>query len=350
MALEHSANSLGDLTPLETWLAAHIEGYSGPLSVGRLSGGQSNPTYKLSTPTQDYVLRRKPPGVLHKGAHAVEREFRLLKALIGTNVPLPRVYALCTDAAVSGTSFYIMEYIEGRIFWDATFPTVARAGRRQYFDAMNATLAALHMVDFVSVGLADYGPAEAYLPRQIGKWARQYQQDDAAGRLEPMDLLIPWLAEHCPPRSEVSIVHGDFRCDNMIFDSVAPSVVAVLDWELSTLGDPLADFAYHLMMYRLPPLGIAGLLGSDLGALEIPTEEEYTEAYCRRTGRDGIPNLRFYLVFNLFRLAAIVHGIRGRVLRGNAAPNYNRPLADALPVIAQLAWELATSEKSANLA
>jgi len=341
MDLPSDKDWLEDLSNLEGWLGAHLAGYGGALTVERLSGGQSNPTYKLTTERRSFVLRRKPSGVLLKGAHAIEREHRLLRSLEGTGVPVPRVYALCTDATVIGSSFYVMELIEGNIFWDATFPLIPKHERAGYFDAMNGALAALHQVDYAAVGLADYGPTEGYLPRQISKWTRQYRQDDAAGHIKQMEFLIPWLTEHCPASSEIRIVHGDFRCDNMIFHPRMSSVLAVLDWELSTLGDPLADFAYHLMMYRLPPVGIAGLVGSDLQALNIPTEEEYAAAYCRRTGRDGIPHLRFYLVFNLFRLAAIVHGIRGRVLRGNAASNYNRQLTDALPTIAEIAWELA---------
>jgi len=284
--------------------------------------------------------------VLLRGAHAIEREFALLRALESTGVPVPHVYALCADPSLIGSAFYVMEFIEGDIFWDIRFPSVPIAERSRYFDAMNWALASLHQVDVAAVGLSEYGPHHGYLSRQIAKWAKQYEQDDSAGRIREMDLLIPWLQANCPAHSDLSIVHGDFRCDNVIFHSGRSAVAAVLDWELSTLGDPLADFAYHLMMYRLPPVGIAGLVGVDLSALQIPSEEEYAAAYCRRTGRAGIPHLEFYLAFNLFRLAAIVHGIRGRVFRGNAAPHYNRALIDALPLIAETGWRLAQSRSS----
>jgi len=241
-----------------------------------------------------------------------------------------------------------MELVDGRIFWDATFPSVRTEDRMRYFDAMNSAMARLHAIDPARVGLADYGPTESYLKRQISKWTRQYEADESAGRIEEMEWLIPWLLEHCPQSSRISIVHGDFRCDNVIFHRSEPRVLAVIDWELSTLGDPLADFAYHLMMYHLPPVGIAGLVGCDLHALNIPAEDEYIAAYCRHTGQAQMPNLHFYLVFNLFRLAAIVHGIKGRVMRGNAAPDYNRTLVEALPTISRTAWQLATAPVSSS--
>jgi aminoglycoside phosphotransferase (APT) family kinase protein len=238
---------------------------------------------------------------------------------------------------VLGTPFFIMEMVEGRIFWDAAFPGVDRAARPAYFDAMNLTIATLHGIDPDAVGLGDYGKPGNYFSRQIARWSRQYQDEVDAGRDANMDHLVDWLPTHVPAGDEVSIVHGDFRCDNMIFHSREPRVLAVLDWELSTLGHPLADFAYHAMMYRMPPQIVAGLAGADLETLNIPSERDYVAAYCRRTGRESIPDYGFYLTFNLFRLAAIFHGIRGRVIRGTAASTHARERARSFPMLARLA-------------
>jgi aminoglycoside phosphotransferase (APT) family kinase protein len=323
---------------LAEWLAANVPGYAGPLTMEQFKGGQSNPTYRLKTPGRAYVLRRKPPGALLPGAHAVDREARIQQALETVGFPVPHVHALCTDDAVIGTWFYVMDCVEGRIIWDATLPEIARSDRPAYYDTMNATLAQLHSTDFRAIGLGDYGRPGNYFERQIGRWSKQYLADTEAGRDTNMDRLIEWLPAHTPPGDETSIVHGDFRVDNMMFHPREPRVVAVLDWELSTLGHPLADFAYHLMMYRMPPLAIAGLLGSDLVALNIPSEADYVAAYCRRTGRDGIPALDFYVTFNLFRLAAIFHGIKGRLARGTASSSNARDFAAAFPVLAESGW------------
>jgi aminoglycoside phosphotransferase (APT) family kinase protein len=251
---------------------------------------------------------------------------------------VPRVYAVCADDRVIGTPFYVMEFVAGRVVWDVSFPDVARADRPRYFDAMNTTIARLHGVDFASIGLADYGKPGNYFARQISRWSEQYLKDADAGRDAHMDRLIEWLPANIPQGDEVSIVHGDFRADNLIFHPTEPRVIAVLDWELSTLGHPLADFSYHLMMYRMPSNLFAGLKGYDLTQLNIPVEAEYVDAYCRRTGRDGIPNLDFYIVFNMFRLAAIFHGIKGRLIRGNAASAHAADAAAKLPLIAEQAW------------
>jgi aminoglycoside phosphotransferase (APT) family kinase protein len=328
---------------LDGWLAANVPGYAGPLSVEQFKGGQSNPTYKLVTPGHGYVLRRKPPGQLLPGAHAVDREARVLSALGGVGFPVAHVHGLCTDESVIGTMFYVMDMVEGRIFWDATFPDVARDERSAYFDAMNATIAQLHMIDPNAIGLGDYGKVGNYFERQIGRWTKQYQGDLAeAGPDADMERLIAWLPAHIPPGDESRIVHGDFRCDNMIFHPSEPRVLAVLDWELSTLGHPLADFAYHLMMYRMPPEIVAALGGADLAALNIPSEADYVAAYCRRTGRDGIPDLPFYMAFNLFRLAGIVHGIKARVARGTATSAHARETSAALPLLTSLGWQAAS--------
>lgn len=326
---------------LAAWLEAHVPGCSGPLTVTQFRGGQSNPTYRLETPHRTYVLRRKPPGPLLPGAHAVDREARVQRALASVGFPVPAVFGTCLDDSVIGTAFYVMECVPGRIFWDVTFPGVPRAERSAYFDAMNATQAALHQVDYDAVGLSDYGRIGSYLERQIRRWTAQYHADAEAGRDPNIDRLVEWLPANLPPGDETRIVHGDYRVDNMIFHPTEPRVVAVLDWELSTLGHPLADFAYHLMMYRMPPMIVAGLQGVDLAALGIPGEAEYVASYCRRTDREGIAALDYYVAFNLFRLAAICHGIRGRLLRGTAASANAADYAAALPALAALAWQQA---------
>lgn len=328
-----------DEAALTQWMDAHVEGFFGPLTVEQFKGGQSNPTYKLVTPSRSYVLRRKPPGQVLKGAHAVEREAQVLGALGSVGFPVAHIYGLCTDESVIGSWFYVMEMVEGRIFWDATFPEVSSAERPAYFDAMNATIARLHAVDPYAVGLGDYGKPGNYFARQVGRWSRQYLDDELAGRDPNMDVLVEWLPAAIPAGDETSVVHGDFRCDNMIFHPTEPRVIAVLDWELSTLGHPLADFAYHAMMYHMPPSIVAGLQGADLVALNIPGEADYIAAYCRRTGRDEIASWGFYMAFNFFRLAAIFHGIKGRYLRGTAASASAKDRAEAFPVLARLARE-----------
>jgi len=323
---------------LAEWLSGHVSGYGGPLAIEQFKGGQSNPTYLLHTPTRDYVLRRKPPGALLKGAHAVEREYRVLCALADVGFPVARPFALCLDEAIIGTWFYVMEMVRGRIFWDSTLPGLTAHERPVYFDAMNTTIAKLHSFDPQAIGLNDYGRGGNYFARQIARWSRQYIEDEAAGRDVNMDRLIDWLPGNIPPGEQTRVVHGDFRADNLIFHATEPRIVAVLDWELSTLGHPLADFTYHLMMYRLPPRIIGGFKGSDLKALSIPSEAEYVAAYCRRTGRDDIANLDFYIAFNMFRFAAILHGIKGRIARGTAASVHAQSMADNVEPLAALAW------------
>jgi aminoglycoside phosphotransferase (APT) family kinase protein len=328
-----------DEAALDHWLRRHIPAFRGPLNVEQFKGGQSNPTYKLSTPSAAYVLRRKPPGILLPGAHDIEREVRIITALEGVGFPVAHVYGVCTDPSIVGSSFFVMQMVEGRIFWDATFPKVAREVRPAYFDAMNEALANLHKIDYPSLGLSDFGKPGNYVERQISRWSKQYLQDADAGRDENMDLLLEWLPANIPRDELTSIAHGDFRCDNMIFHPHEPRILAVLDWELSTLGNPLADFAYHAIMYRMPPNIVAGLLGADLSAMNIPTETDYVASYCARTGRSSIPAYAFYVSFNFFRLAAIFHGIKGRVLRGTAASAHARERAASFPVLARLARE-----------
>jgi aminoglycoside phosphotransferase (APT) family kinase protein len=335
-----------DESKLALWLEQYVAGYEGPLRVEQFNGGQSNPTYKLVTPRHTYVLRRKPPGQILKGAHAVEREAEVLQALERADFPVAHVHALCTDDAVIGSWFYVMDFVAGRIIWDIALPQMSREDRPRYFDAMNATLARLHTIDYQAFGLARYGKPGNYFERQISRWSRQYLEDPQAGRDEHMDRLLEWLPVHIPSGDETTLVHGDFRIDNMIFHPTESRVLAVLDWELSTLGHPLGDFCYHLMMYRMPPLLIAGLLGSDLNALNIPSEAEYIAAYCQRTGRSSIEHLDFYMAFNMFRLAAIFHGIKGRLVRGTAASTHAQKMASSLPEVARLAWQQTRSRET----
>jgi aminoglycoside phosphotransferase (APT) family kinase protein len=326
-----------DEAALTRWMQAHVEGFAGPLTIEQFKGGQSNPTYKLLTPSRRYVLRRKPPGVLLPSAHAVDREYRVITALHAQGFPVAQSFGLCLDRTVIGTEFYVMACIEGRIYWDATLPDLTNAARAAHFDAMNATMAQLHSIDIAAAGLTDYGKPGNYFARQITRWSRQYLEDPEAGRVAAMDRLVEWLPGNIPPGEETSIVHGDYRCDNLIFHATEPRVEAVLDWELSTLGHPLADFSYHLMMYRMPAGSIAALGGADLAGLGIPSETDYVAAYCARTGRGAIANLDFYMAYNLFRLAGIVHGIRGRVVRGTATSAHARKTAESLEPLADLA-------------
>lgn len=328
-----------DVTSLARWMADHVADFSGPLTVEQFKGGQSNPTYKLVTPGRAYVLRRKPPGTLLQGAHAVEREAKVLSALEKTCFPVAHLYGLCTDDSVLGTWFYVMEMVEGRIFWDATIPDVRSGDRPAYFDVMNATLAQLHSIEPTTIGLGDYGRPGNYFERQIKRWSGQYLGDAEAGRDPNMDRLIEWLPANIPDDGDRSaVVHGDFRIDNIIFHSTEPRILAVLDWELSTLGHPFADFAYHAMMYRMPPHIVAGLAGKDLKALNIPSEEDYLAAYCRRLGLPEMPGYNFYVAFNFFRMAAIFHGIKARVIRGTAASAAAKERGGVFPELAVLAW------------
>jgi aminoglycoside phosphotransferase (APT) family kinase protein len=331
-----------DTAPLEAWMKQHVDGFEGPLEIDKFPGGQSNPTFKLTTPGHQYVLRRKPPGKLLQGAHAVEREYQVMSALEPLDFPVPHTYGLCEDPAVVGTPFFLMDMVPGRIFWDPRLPEVPVGERRACYDSMCETIARLHQVDYRAAGLADYGKPGHFVERQISLWSRQYLHDDVAGRIEAMDRLVEWLPDHVPDDDDAgSIVHGDFRCDNLIFHPEEPRVIAVLDWELSTLGNPLADFTYHLMVYRLPAGLPASLSGADFSALGIPDEAGYTAAYCAHTSRDEIPGLDFYIAFNMFRLAAIIHGVKGRLLRGNASNPRADQLISHLDELAAHAWQQA---------
>ncbi len=335
-----------DEARLEEWLSANVPNYQGPLSVEQFKGGQSNPTYKLNTPGRSYVLRRKPPGLLLKSAHAVDREYQVITALGKTGFPVARTYGLCTDDAVIGTWFYIMDCVDGRIVWDTTFPDVPTSERAAYFDAMNATIAQLHLIDSEAAGLGDYGKPGNYFARQIGRWSKQYLEDVDAGREPMMDRLVEWLPANIPadePQSRV--IHGDFRCDNMIFHPTEPRVLAVLDWELSTLGHPLADFSYHCMSWHIPPGQFRGIGGLDLASLGIPPEDEYIRRYCDRTGLSTVADLKadwnFYMAYNMFRIAAILQGIAKRVEAGTASSAQAAASGASARPMAELAWQFA---------
>lgn len=328
---------------LEAYLGEHIAGFRGPLTVVQFKGGQSNPTYLLRAASGQYVLRRKPPGKLLKSAHAVDREFRVISALHASGFPVPQPYLLCDDNEVIGTSFFVMEFVEGRILWELDLPGMDPEERAAIYDDVNLTLAKLHNTDYEAVGLADYGVPGNYFERQISRWSRQYRASET-GTVATMDQLIAWLPDNIPDDESASIVHGDYRLDNMVLHPVEPRVIAVLDWELSTIGHPLSDFTYHLMAWHMPDIGIGstGLAGKSLAELGIPGEEEYVARYCERTGRQrGIPAKNFYLAFNFFRLAAILQGIAGRVRDGTAASAHASDAVKAVQPLADLGWHYA---------
>lgn len=329
-----------DEAALERWMQAHVDGYAGPLRVMQFKGGQSNPTYRLETPNRAYVLRRKPFGPLLPSAHAVDREFRLIAALNTVSFPVPHAYALCEDPEVIGAIFYVMEAVDGVIHWNGALPNLQPAGRRQVYEAMISTLAQLHQVDYAAIGLSDYGRPGNYFTRQVERWTKQYRASET-DRIEEAERLIEWLPRTVPEQSRTSIVHGDYRLDNMILAPAGDRVAAVLDWELSTLGDPLADFSYLLMHWAMPSDGRSGLAGLDLAALGIPTRDEAVALYCGLTGRDGVPKLDWYFAYNLFRLLGIVQGIAGRVRDGTAASPRAAEMGARAPMLAQAAWSFA---------
>ncbi len=326
-----------DVARLAAWMRKHIPGFSGPAEVEQFKGGQSNPTYRVSAGGVRYVVRRKPPGRLLPSAHAVDREYRVITALAAAGFPVAKSYALCLDDAVIGTPFYVMEYVGGRVFWDPTLPDLARHERRPIFEAMNDAIARLHGIDYARIGLSDYGRPGNYAMRQIDRWTKQYRASETE-TIAAMDRLIEWLPQNAPAEEETTLIHGDFRIDNLIFHPTEPRVVAVLDWELSTLGNPLADFAYHMMPWRLGPEAYRGLLGFDLAALGIPSEAEGCALYCRRTGRTSLLHWDFYIAFNMFRLAAILQGIMGRVREGTAASLRAHEAGARAKVIAEAGW------------
>jgi aminoglycoside phosphotransferase (APT) family kinase protein len=324
-----------DVASLERYLRQHVEGFAGPLEVEQFKGGQSNPTFMLKAGGKRYVLRRKPPGKLLPSAHAVDREYRVITALYGSDVPVARTYCLCEDESVIGTMFYVMDCVAGRVLWDPALPGMDNGARAAHFDELNRVIAALHKVDYQAIGLGDYGKPGSYIERQVNRWIKQYRASETE-KIEAMENLIEWLPKNIPAGDETTIVHGDYRLDNVMFHPGEPRILAVLDWELSTLGHPLADFAYHCMTWRLTQGQFRGMHGLDFKALGIPSEEQYVEMYCRRTGRTRIDHWDFYMAYNMFRLAGILQGIMGRVKDGTAASAHAleqgrraRPMAEA---------------------
>ncbi|MDM0073017.1 phosphotransferase [Variovorax sp. J2P1-59] len=345
-----SPQHLVDIDALTAWLETNLEGFKGPLTVEMFKGGQSNPTYKLITPSQSYVMRAKPGPVakLLPSAHAVEREFKVMSGLAGTDVPVPRMYCLCEDEAVIGRAFYVMEFMAGRVLWDQSLPGTDNAGRAAIYDEMNRVIAALHTVKFAERGLADYGKPGNYFERQIGRWSKQYVAS-VTQPIPEMDRLMEWLPAHIPASARdekmISIVHGDFRLDNLMFHATEPRAIAVLDWELSTLGHPLADFSYHCMAWHIPHAMSRGIGGLDLKSLGIPTESEYIQRYCDRTGLTTpealAPDWNFYLAYNMFRIAAILQGIAKRVEAGTASSEQAVASGRGARPMAEMAWQFA---------
>ena len=330
-----------DVARLEAYLAERIPGFRGPLTVEQFKGGQSNPTYLLGAGDKRYVMRAKPgPAVkLLPSAHAVEREYRVMTALAKAGIPVPQTFVLCEDESVTGRAFFVMDFVEGRILWEQSLPGMTNAERAAIYDEMNRVIAALHSVDYASIGLADYGKPGNYFARQIGRWTKQYQMSET-DKIEAMDNLIAWLPQNIPPSDETSIVHGDYRLDNLIFHPTEPRILAILDWELSTLGHPLADFSYHCMSWHIPPGTFRGIAGVDLAALGIPSEGEYVDAYCRRTGRASIPNWDFYIAYNMFRLAGILQGIMKRALEGTASSQQALETGRRARPMAEMGWKI----------
>lgn len=345
-----SAQHAFDIQALQAWLELHLDGFEGPLSVEMFKGGQSNPTYKLITPARRYVMRAKPGPVakLLPSAHAIEREFRVMSALRQTSVPVAQMHVLCEDESVIGRAFYIMECVEGRVMWDQSLPDMSREERGAIYDEMNRVMASLHSVRPADIGLGDFGKPGNYFQRQIGRWSKQYVAS-ITQPIEAMDRLMTWLPEHIPAMAQdesmVSIVHGDYRLDNLMFHPTEPRVLAILDWELSTLGHPLADFSYHCMAWHIPPGAFRGIGGLDVKSLGIPEEDDYIARYCERTGFATPQQLKadwnFYLAYNLFRLAAILQGIAKRVEMGTASSAQAVSSAAGARPLADLAWEFA---------
>jgi aminoglycoside phosphotransferase (APT) family kinase protein len=336
--IAHQAAQI-DTAALAKYLEARLPGFRGPIAAEKTPTGQSNPTFLLSTPSGRYVLRKKPPGQLLKSAHQVDREYRVMKALEGTDVPVPRMLHLCEDESVLGTAFYLMDFVDGTVFWDPALPELDAPQRAKLYDEQNRALAALHAVDPAEVGLADFGRAGSYFARQRDRWTKQYRASETE-RIEDMETLITWLAQNEPPDDgRASLVHGDYRIDNMIFAPDGSRLLAIIDWELSTIGHPFSDLAYQCMQWRLPHDRdtLRGLAGVDRKALGIPTEEEYVARYCERMGLAGIPHWTFCLAFSFFRLAAIVQGVKKRALEGNASnPERARKSGELVPVLARM--------------
>jgi len=333
-----------DVKKLEAYLAERIAGFQTPLEVRQFNGGQSNPTYQLVTPNRKYVMRRKPPGKLLPSADAVDRESKVISALYPTGFPVAKPYLLCEDESITGTMFYVMDCVEGRVCWEGTLPGLDKKQRLATYDAMNETIARLHNLDYEKIGLSEFGKPTAYVARQISRWTKQYQLSETE-TIEEMNKLIEWLPAHLPPEGKPSVVHGDYRLDNMILHPTEPKVLAVIDWELCTIGDPMADFTYHLMQWLMMPggntAGTQTLVNSNLEELGIPTLDQYVEMYMKRTGRTERPNMDYYAAYNFFRLGGILQGIVGRVRDGTAASANAAQNASAVRPLAQRAWHFA---------
>ena len=330
-----------DSVALERYLAAHIEGLRGPLQVEQFEGGQSNPTYRLTASGGSrFVLRRKPPGKLLPSAHAIDREFAITRALHPTGFPIARPRLLCNDERVIGTSFFVTDYVEGRVFWEQSLPELSKEVRAPIWHEMCRLIATLHKTDYRAIGIETFGKPGNYCERQIARWSKQYRASETE-RIQAMDNLIEWLPRNVPPQTSDSIVHGDFRLDNMIFHPTKPEILAVLDWELSTLGDPLADFAYHCLSWHVPPGHFRGIAGLDIAALGLPTEQEHVTRYCQLTGRNGIDAAHwdFYIAYNLFRIAAILQGIMKRVVEGTAASTQALDAGRRAKPMAEIGWK-----------
>jgi aminoglycoside phosphotransferase (APT) family kinase protein len=328
-----------DAGALEDYLGARIDGFRGPIEVHQFRGGQSNPTYHLAAGGREFVLRRKPPGKLLPSAHAVDREYRIITALRGTGVPVPRTYLLCEDPEVVGTPFYVMDYVRGRVITDTLIPGVERAERAAIYDSMAEVMARLHTLDWQGLGLADFGRPGNYFLRQIHRWTTQYRASETE-HIEAMERLIEWLPANLPPVDETTIVHGDFRLGNMVVHPEEPRIIAVLDWELSTLGHPLADLAYNCIPWHVERETFDGFIGHDLAALGIPSEADYLAAYCRRAGRDRVEHWQFCIAYALFRLAGIAQGIMGRVVAGTANDPHAIERGKRARPLAEAAWRL----------
>ncbi len=330
-----------DAQRLADYLTRHLSGFKGPIEVRQFKGGQSNPTYSLHSPSRNYVLRRKPPGKLLPSAHAIDREYRVLSALQPRKFPVPKPLLYCEDDSIIGTAFYVMEEVAGRVFWEPHMPNASSAERSGVYDSMNATLAKLHSFGPAALGLSDYGKPENYVGRQVARWSKQYEASKTS-EIPEMESLIRWLPEHLPPQQPARVVHGDYRLDNLIVESNATNIAAVIDWELSTLGDPLADFTYHLMAWEMPEAGGFGsLLGRDLKSLGLPDRDSYVADYAKRTGLDPRPHLPLYMAYNFFRIAAIVQGIAGRVRDGTAVSETAATRAATVQPLAQAGWKFA---------
>ena len=335
-----------DIGALQAYLQQHVGGFSGPLGIEQFKGGQSNPTFKINAEGQQYVLRTKPgpAAKLLPSAHAIDREYRVMDALSKAGFPAAKQVTLCTDESVIGRAFYLMEYVDGRVLWDQSLPGMSPSERAAYYDEMNRVISQLHTIDYAAIGLADFGKPGNYFGRQIDRWSRQYKASETE-KIEAMDHLIEWLPKNIPPGDETTIVHGDFRLDNMMFHPTEPRILAILDWELSTLGHPLADFSYHCMSWHIAPGQFRGIAGLDFKALGIPTEAEYIATYCARTGKTIRPeDFNFYLAYNMFRMAGILQGIMKRYVDGTAASAQALKSGQAARPMAEMSWRYASAQ------